>query len=38
MYDLQSDSSLDKKKALMKLVAKYGSDDFDPNVLRIPFG
>eukprot|EP01102_Stenamoeba_stenopodia_P012210 TRINITY_DN3825_c0_g1_i1.p1 TRINITY_DN3825_c0_g1~~TRINITY_DN3825_c0_g1_i1.p1 ORF type:complete len:509 (-),score=78.33 TRINITY_DN3825_c0_g1_i1:192-1718(-) len=37
MYDLQSDSSLDKKKALMKLVAKFGSDDFDPNVLRIPF-
>ena len=36
MYDLQSDSSVEKKKYIMGLVQKYGGDGFDVSVVKMP--
>jgi len=35
LYDLKSDSSTEKKRNLMNLVAKFGSDSFDLSVLKL---
>ncbi len=35
LYDLKSDNSQEKKKQIMALVAKFGSDSFDFSVLKL---
>ncbi len=35
LYDLASDNSTEKKKSIMNLVAKFGSDSFDFSVLKL---
>jgi lipoprotein NlpI len=35
LYDLKSDNSTEKKKSIMNLVAKFGSDSFDFSVLKL---
>ncbi len=35
LYDLKSDTSTDKKRGIMNLVAKFGSDSFDLTVLKL---
>mmetsp|Transcript_339 Transcript_339/g.770 ORF Transcript_339/g.770 Transcript_339/m.770 type:complete len:150 (+) Transcript_339:377-826(+) len=36
LYDLRSENSVRDKKYLMQLAARYGSDAFDPSVLKLP--
>lgn len=35
LYDLKSDNSVDKKKSIMALVAKFAPDSFDFSVLKL---
>jgi len=35
LYDLKSDSSIEKKKALMTLIGKHGSETFDMSNLKL---
>jgi trafficking protein particle complex subunit 12 len=37
LYDLESENSTAKKKAIMKLVAKHATDAFDCSVLKLKF-
>jgi tetratricopeptide (TPR) repeat protein len=36
LYDLRSENAVRDKKQLMQLAARYGSDAFDPSVLKLP--